>query len=57
MTEARRIEVCSACRRASCWQGTFYCDEYKVAGAVLLSIDELQALELESSDYWRAGDG
>ncbi len=28
------VTVCSACRRESCWQGIFYCENYRTAGTV-----------------------
>ncbi|MCG8417611.1 MAG: hypothetical protein MJE77_06660 [Proteobacteria bacterium] len=46
------ITVCSACLRASCWHGEFYCDEYKEAGTVEKSIEDLRALDLEHESYW-----
>ena len=47
-----RIEVCSSCRRASCWQGRFNCGDSRGAGVVLMSVEDLAGLALESSDYW-----
>ena len=49
----RTDTVCAACLRASCWQGIFYCDEAKDAGTVEKTRAELEALALESPDYWR----
>lgn len=46
------ITVCSACLCASCWQGEFYCDEYKTAGTVEKTIEELTALHREHPEYW-----
>lgn len=51
------ITVCSACLQATCWQGLFYCDEYRTAGTVEKTLEELKALNLEHSDYWRQMDG
>lgn len=48
------ITVCSHCLKASCWQGVFYCDEYKSAGTIEKPISELKSLNLESSDYWKS---
>jgi hypothetical protein len=28
------ITVCAACRRQSCWDGTFYCEDYRTAGTI-----------------------
>lgn len=38
------IIVCSACLRASCLLGVSYCEDYKRAGTVRKSLDELLAL-------------
>ena len=46
------IAVCSACLQASCWNGVFYCDEYKSAAYVEKTVDELRALNLEHPDHW-----
>lgn len=51
--DERKIIVCSACLQASCWQGIFYCQEYKTAGTVEKTITELARLNLEHPDYWR----
>jgi hypothetical protein len=48
----RKITVCSACKRATCWWGIFYCDEYKTAGTVEMSIDKLRRLKLEHPSWW-----
>jgi len=47
-----KITVCGACLRASCWQGVFYCDDYKKAGVVKLCVSALQALNYENPSYW-----
>jgi len=47
------ITVCSACLQASCWQGIFYCNDYKTAGTVQKTRDELAALDRESPSYWK----
>lgn len=46
------VTVCDSCFQASCWQGEFYCDNYKTAGIVQKTRKELAKLNLESSDYW-----
>ena len=53
----RTVTVCSACLQASCWQGAFYCDEYKTAGTVEKTIAELKKLALEHPSYWRERGG
>ena len=49
----RLVTVCSACLCASCWQGIFYCQDYKTAGTMRLPVSELHALGREHPDYWR----
>jgi len=46
------VTVCSACLRASCWHGAFYCEEYQTAGTVEKTREELLKLNLESPHYW-----
>ncbi len=48
----RTVTVCGACLQASCWQGEFYCDDYKTAGTVEKTVAELRALNLEHPSYW-----
>src|SRR5574338_265036 len=50
----RLITVCSECLQASCWQGEFYCDDYKTAGTKRLTIRELRKLDREHESYWDA---
>lgn len=47
------ITVCDKCFQASCWQGIFYCDDYKTAGTVQKTRAELAALKLEHPSYWK----
>ena len=46
------ITVCDACLTAACWQGEFYCQEYKTAGVVNLPVSRLLALKREHPDWW-----
>lgn len=46
------VTVCEACRRASCWQGKWYCDEYQSAGTAQETRGALALLNLEHPDYW-----
>lgn len=46
------VTVCDQCLQASCWQGIFYCQEYKTAGTITRTRKELAKLGRESSDYW-----
>ena len=52
--EPEMVTVCDKCLCASCWQGIFYCDDYKYAGIVQKTVAELQSLNLENPDYWKA---
>lgn len=51
---AELVTVCDKCLQASCWQGIFYCDDYKTAGTTQKTRKELAKLNLESSDYWKS---
>lgn len=53
-----QVAVCSECKTAACWQGVFYCEEYKSAGVTVMTIGDLKKLgPLESEDYWRRDEG
>ena len=49
------VTVCASCLQASCWQGVFYCEEYKHADITQKSIAELKILALEDPGYWKEG--
>lgn len=49
----RKVVVCSKCLRACCWQGEFYCDDYKAAETVEKTVAELSKFNLEHPDYWK----
>lgn len=51
--EIKLITVCKECLRACCWQGEFMCEKAKFADAIEKSTDELEKLNLESSDWWK----
>lgn len=53
--ETRKVTVCAACGCASCWQGAFYCEEYKTAGTRQVSLGALREAKLESPHYWTEG--
>ena len=53
-TKEETVTVCASCLRASCWQGEFYCEDYKSAGTVEKTIDELLALDLEHWSHFHA---
>jgi hypothetical protein len=46
------IQVCDKCLHASCWQGIFYCEDYKQAGTTQKTRAELQALKDRYGDDW-----
>lgn len=46
------ITVCSACKKASCWQGIFMCDSSYSASTVNRKVSTLIKLDEEHPDYW-----
>lgn len=52
INDQKLIEVCSECKRASCWYGEFMCDGAKNASTIKMQISELRALDLESERFW-----
>lgn len=48
----RRIDVCSACLKATCWYGLFMCDEARTADVIKMPVSRLQELNREHPDYW-----
>jgi hypothetical protein len=51
--DQRLVTVCASCMRACCWQGEFYCDNYKGAGTTRKTVAELRAGNYgESEHYW-----
>lgn len=48
----RLVTVCSSCLRASCWQGSFYCDDAKSAATVEKTVGELADASREHPSYW-----
>lgn len=51
-TEDDLITVCDNCLTASCWQGEFYCENYKSAGTTQKTRRELRERKMEHEDYW-----
>lgn len=45
------VTVCNSCLTAACWQGQFYCDNYRRAGTTEKSVGELLRLGKESAYY------
>jgi len=52
MLDDKLVTVCDSCLCACCWQGEFYCEEFKTAGTVEKTIRELKKLNIEDSGYW-----
>lgn len=50
--DSRMVTVCSACKRACCWDGYFMCDDARTASTIQLSVGELKKLNLEHSDFY-----
>lgn len=55
LEETDLIVVCSACLRASCWNGLyiFSCDEAVSAGTVNRTVKELRELGKEPESHWK----
>lgn len=53
LTDKDVIVVCDACKRASCWQGKLFCEDYMSAGTQEMTVAELRKLGLEHESYWR----
>ena len=49
------VVVCDACLCASCWQGEFFCEQYRSAGTTKLPISKLKEMAQESPHYWEEG--
>jgi len=52
MDDTAIVTVCDNCLQASCWQGEFCCDDYKLAGTTEKTVKELRDLGLENPSYW-----
>jgi hypothetical protein len=48
----RKVTVCDKCLQASCWLGTFMCDQAQGAGTTERTVAQLGLLNLESCEYW-----
>lgn len=53
LRDSDKITVCASCLRACCWQGSFFCDNYREADIIDKTVKELKKLKLEHSDYWK----
>jgi hypothetical protein len=53
MSPEQLVTICDRCLCASCWQGIFYCDDYKVAGTTQKTKSELRNLNREHPSYWK----
>lgn len=52
IVDATMVTVCDRCLCASCWQGEFYCDDYRGAGTTELPRAKLKEMALEDPSYW-----
>jgi len=50
-----KVTVCASCWRASCWQGEFYCDQFKTADILETTVRVLWKAKREHPHYWRQG--
>lgn len=49
----REIFICASCRRACCWLGIFYCDDYKTADLIKTTVGAHRATNPnEHEDYY-----
>lgn len=47
-----QITVCASCLTAACWQGEFYCQEFKTANITDLPVKRLRKMAREHPHYW-----
>lgn len=47
-----KVIVCAECLRACCWYGEFMCQKSRSANLKILTVGDLQKLNLEHPDYW-----
>lgn len=52
MRDTRKVLVCDACLKASCWYGEFMCDDAVGAGLKIVEIEDLKGLNREHPEYW-----
>lgn len=52
LSDGIEVLVCASCKRASCWKGFFYCEDYKTASTLIMTIKELKELNLENPEHW-----
>jgi hypothetical protein len=50
--DSRMVWVCSACLTAACWNGEFYCAEYRTAGIQQMTARKLRKLAREHPSHW-----
>jgi hypothetical protein len=53
-SKEKLITVCSACLRASCWQGVHYCEKAGDSATIQLARSKLIALRREHPSFWRS---
>lgn len=52
LRDGSKITVCSACKRACCWAGIFFCEDSTGASTIDITIKKARELALEHPDYW-----
>ena len=52
LSDRKRVMVCDACLRASCWHGDFFCEDARNAGTTVKLVGTLRKLHLEHEDNW-----
>jgi len=50
----KTVTVCGSCFMACCWQGIVMCADSFLTNTVEKTVAELESMDLEHSDYWRA---
>lgn len=48
-----KVQVCAACLRASCRQGSYPCEGHRMAGVAIRTVAELDWLARESPHHYR----
>lgn len=54
--KSRLVTVCAECLTAACWRGIFMCQKARDADVTRKTVAELEALGLESADYYARND-
>ena len=51
----RLIQICSECKKSSCWHGEFLCPDSRNADLELKTADELNKLNVEDKHHYSVG--